>query len=115
MSLKTEDSTTKQRDKVEQYVYNCSGPFDAAACESATGVCINTVRRYLAVFEEWGLIKKMRHGNQRVYIRRKVTPEVKHNIRMAKMREVADWLHSHALLYYFAGSAFALMAAGSVA
>lgn len=115
MSLKTDDSTAKQREKVEQYVYNCSGPFDAAACGSATGVPINTVRRYLKIFEDWGFVKMMRHGNQRVYVRRKVTPEVKHRIKIAKMREVADWLHSHALLYYFAGSAFALMTYGSVA
>ena len=115
MSLKTEDNTANHRDKVEQYVYNSSGPFDASACESATGVCINTVRRYLKIFEDWGLIRKIRHGNQRIYTRRKVTAEVKYHIKMAKMRTPVSMLKDHEMFYLLAGTIFGIFTFGTVA
>ena len=99
MSFRTNNNTTKQRDKVEQFVYNSSGPLDASSCGSATGVNIRSVRSYLREFERWGLVRKIRHGKQHIYVRMRLTPDIKHNIRIAKMREVADWLHKHRLLY----------------
>ena len=108
MSLRTEDNTAKHRDKIKQYIYNCSGSFDASACRSATGVCINTVHKYLKIFEDWGLVKKMRHGNQRIYVRMNVTADVRYNIKMAKTRKSADWLQGFELFYYLAGTALFL-------
>ncbi len=105
MSLRTEDNTAKHRDKIKQYIYNCSGSFDASACRSATGVCINTVHKYLKIFEDWGLVKKIRHGNQRIYIRMEVTAEVKDNIKKAKTSESAKWLQGYELFYYLAVTA----------
>ena len=99
MSFRTDNNTTKQRDKVEQFVYNSSGPLDASSCRSATGVNIRYVRNYLRIFESWGLVKKIRHKNQYIYVRMRLTPDIKYRIRIAKMREVADWLNKHRLWY----------------
>ncbi len=108
MSLRTEDNTAKHRDKIEQYIYNCSGSFDSSSCKSATGVCINTVHKYLKIFEDWGLVKKIQHGNQRIYIRMEVTAEVKYNIKTAKTMKSASWLQGFELFYYLAGTAYTL-------
>ncbi len=115
MSLAAEQSSAKQRDKVEQFIYNSSGPFDASACSSATGVCINTVRRYLKKFEDWGLVKKIRHGQQRVYTRKKVTASVKYSIKKAKMRTTAAMLQDYELFYYLAGTILGIFTFGTIA
>jgi DNA-binding MarR family transcriptional regulator len=107
--LKLNETEISERDKVLQYTYNTASPFDVKLCADVTNIKRNTVANYLNIFTKWGLLKRQKFGNKRVYVRLELTPKLQAKIKLAKMREAADFLHKHSLYLYFAGAAMAWM------
>ena len=92
------------RQKVLNFIQNCSRPFSIREVISKTAVCEETARVYLREMEAGGIIKKISNkGQRKIYMKMPMTPELRKKLKMGKMRIVANWRHKHALGAFYSG------------
>ncbi len=89
------------KQKVLNFIQNCSCPFSIREVISKTGVCEETARAYLREMESDGRIKKISNkGQLKIYKKMPMTSELRKKLRMKELRQRAKWVQANSFFYY---------------